>query len=360
MSKDLIQVINSQDFSKSHELWLRISAFLQLKSKNTQITYLGIIKEYCEFLGAVPGTKIAATKIIKASDIHAVAYKTWLESRPGNKPRIKRSQKALSKAVSKRRVQNIKKDGTQSTLSNATIRKKFAALRRIYRMLIASDLGIKNNPFDVDRVPVPPSNSGQKRPTEMLDFDKVFELINSIDGDSKINVRDKAILSLLFGGGLRRNEVTNILIADVRKTGSGTSFIYLRSTKAKRDAEQALPDWASLNLLNLVAQRKKEGAEDGDYVFVRYTGKGFNTPGDAALSDNGLYRIFKGHCLRLGLGDFLTPHSARATSITKLLHDGIPHREVQEFSRHSSVQMVEVYDKRRFGVDKSPAKKLKY
>lgn len=41
-----------------------------------------------------------------------------------------------------------------------------------------------------------------------------------------------------------------------------------------------------------------------------------------------------------------TPHSARATAITKLLADGVPHREVQEFSRHSSVRMVERYDKR--------------
>jgi hypothetical protein len=48
------------------------------------------------------------------------------------------------------------------------------------------------------------------------------------------------------------------------------------------------------------------------------------------------------------------------TAISKLLSDGISHREVQEFSRHSSVQMVELYDKRRIGVEDNPGKKLEY
>jgi integrase len=48
-----------------------------------------------------------------------------------------------------------------------------------------------------------------------------------------------------------------------------------------------------------------------------------------------------------------SPTCARATAITKLLADGIPHRQVQEFSRHASIQMVEWYDKRRFSVDEN-------
>jgi integrase len=56
----------------------------------------------------------------------------------------------------------------------------------------------------------------------------------------------------------------------------------------------------------------------------------------------------------------VTPHSARATAITRLLEQGFSHREVQEFSRHSSVLMVEKYDKRRFSLDESPGKKIFY
>jgi integrase len=78
------------------------------------------------------------------------------------------------------------------------------------------------------------------------------------------------------------------------------------------------------------------------------------------MSDTGLYLLFKQYCMAAGAGMYVTPHSARATAITKLLSDGVPHRVVQEFSRHASIQMVEWYDKRRFDVEQSPAKGLVY
>ena len=69
----------------------------------------------------------------------------------------------------------------------------------------------------------------------------------------------------------------------------------------------------------------------------------------------------KEYCECVGLDpDQYSPHSARATGITKMLEQGIPHRQVQEFSRHSSVRMVELYDKRRIQIDHNPAKVLEY
>src|SRR5690606_12925395 len=104
---------------------------------NTQATYLGIIREWCTFLGAEAGTPDAARMMIKATDIHAIAYKNWLDGRPGEKPRALRRE-SRSTAVEVRRKTAKKKEGLEATLSNATIAKKFAALRRIYRMLISS------------------------------------------------------------------------------------------------------------------------------------------------------------------------------------------------------------------------------
>lgn len=348
-----------KDSSKAPALWLRISAFLSLKSANTQRTYSGIIHEWCEFLGAAAGTKESAHLMLKAGDLNAIAFKNWLEQQIGQTPRFSSSGESERGIVIRKKTQT-RRDGLQATLANATIRKKFAALRRIYRMLIASNLGISENPFDTDRLPPPPANSGQKRPTEMLDFSKVKEILSLPDTRTPKGLRDKAVLSLLFGGGLRRSEAVTIRIADVRKTTKGTIFVKLRSTKAKRDADQALPKWAASHILALLEVRKREGAKDGDYLFVSYRGKGGTIATPNPLSDSGLYKLFKAYCLKAGAGKFLSPHSARATAITKLLSDGVSHREVQEFSRHSSVQMVEVYDKRRIGVDDNAAKDLDY
>ncbi len=258
------------------------------------------------------------------------------------------------------RPQARKKDGLDATQSNATIAKKFAALRRIYRMLMASSVGVGENPFEADKVPPPPKDAGRKRPTQMIDFELVMEIVNLPEIETPKGRRDRSLLAVLFGGGLRRSEVVGLRIADVRRSPSGTTYLYLRHTKAKRDAEQALPAWAAEPLWALVKERKEDGASEGDYLFVSYTGRGGTTPTSRALSDTGLYLLFKQYCMAAGAGRFATPHSARATAITKLLADGISHREVQEFSRHSSIQMVEWYDKRRFNVEQSPAKGLSF
>lgn len=345
-------------------VWLRISAFLSLKSPATRVTYSGIIAEWCRFLGAEPGTSASAARILSATDLHAIAYRKFLETKPGERPRFEESRglqtrsREVTTQVNQARAK--KKDGLEATQSNATIHKKFAALRRMYRMLVASNMGITENPFEVDKVPPPPKDAGRKRPTQMIDFELVTEIVSLPDVSTPKGRRDRAILAVLFGGGIRRSELVALRLGDVRRTPSGTTFLYLRHTKAKRDAEQALPDWAAAHLWELIAERKAAKASDGDYLFVGFTGRAGQTSSGRPISDTGVYLLFKQYCMAAGAGSFATPHSARATAITKLLADGVPHREVQEFSRHASIQMVEWYDKRRFDVEQSPARGLTY
>lgn len=350
--------------SDAEKVWLRISAFLSLKSPATRVTYSGILAEWCRFLRTEAGTQEGAQAILAATDLHAIAYRKYLEKKPGEKPRMVRTQGSVSSergiTIERASGRGAKKDGLDSTQSNATIHKKFAALRRIYRMLVASNLGISENPFEADKVPPPPKDAGRKRPTEMIDFDLVMDIVSIPNAETPKGRRDRAILAILFGGGLRRGEVVGLRIGDVKKTSSGTTFLYLRHTKAKKDAEQAVPSWAAAHIWDLIKDRKAEGASDGDYLFVGFTGKGGQTVTTKPMSDTGVYLLFKQYCMAAGAGMHATPHSARATAITKLLADGIPHREVQEFSRHSSIQMVEWYDKRRFSVEQSPAKELSY
>lgn len=320
---------------------------------------MSIIREWCLFMGVEPGSENGAKKLLQASDIHAIGYKNWLEKRPGERPRAERKQSA-ERGISAERRKAGKKVGLESTQSNATIAKKFAALRRIYRMFIASGLGISENPFDADRVPPPAKDSGRKRPTEMIDFSLVKKIVSLPDSKTPKGLRDKALLACLFGGGLRRSEAAGIRIGDVRRSAAGTVFLYLRSTKAKRDAEQAIPAWAGRIVEALKGARRKEGASDGEFLFVSYTGKGGAFPTHEPVSASGIYKLFKHYCREAGVSAVVSPHSARATAITRLLDEGISHREVQEFSRHQSIQMVEAYDKRRIGVDKNPGKILDY
>ena len=359
LSSELIPVQPRSGFNdgtKDSALWVRLAAFLSARTPNTQLTYSGVLSEWCRFLGAAIGSNAGAEILLNATDLQAIHYRGWLQQQPGETPRLNKGAKRREP----RRGSHGILDGTQNTLANATIAKKFAILRRIYRMLIGSGLGLTINPFDSDRVPPPAKDSGQKRPTEMVPFELVQKIIALPPKDKPKGVRDRAILAALFGGALRRSEVASLRVGDLRQSRAGTTYLYLRSTKAKRDAEQALPPWAAELILAHHANRIEDGAGKADYLFVGFTGTAGKYKGTEAISPSGIYRLFKNYCRLAGAGEFVTPHSARATAITRLLDAGIPHREVQQFSRHASVQMVELYDKRRLGVEKNPGKLLDY
>src|SRR5690606_33198787 len=124
--------------------------------------------------------------------------------------------------------------------------------------------------------------------------------------------------------------------------------------------EQALPLWAATVIERLVKDRTDSGAPQHGYLFVSYRGKGGDFATEHPLSESGVYNLFKRYCVLAGVTTEVSPHSARATAITRLLDQGLPHREVKEFSRHASIQMVELYDKKRRSVDESPARGLDY
>lgn len=337
----------SRDVTERHDLWLKVSAWLALLSDTTQRTYVGIVKEYCAFLGAPAGSSAAAELLIRSNHTYALSYVHHLKRTKGQSPRVYRLHRKFGSA------------GGSSLHSPATIAKKIMALRKMYEVLMAHRLFTEPNPFSPHLVPVPNSKGGRKRDTEMLDFARVPEILASVE-DGPRAARDRALLSLLFGGGLRRGEVAKIILDDIGESHGGTHFVRLRCTKDGQDHLQALPDWAAAAVLLLKKERQKRGAGPQDFLFTTWTGRGGLIPTDKPMPDIAVYHVFKAACARVGLGPQYTPHSARATAITKLLADGVPHREVQEFSRHKSVQMVEWYDKRRFGVDRSPAKSLTF
>ncbi|MCB0347176.1 MAG: tyrosine-type recombinase/integrase, partial [Bdellovibrionales bacterium] len=310
---------NSENSDSLHyQLWTRINAFLSVRSEGTQRTYVGIFREWCNFLGTEPGTPQATEAILSASDIDAARYNDWLKKRPGQAPRGQSTHsEQLDLSTETRR--STARDGMQATLSNSTIAKKLTALRRLYRMIVNSDMGLSRNPFDTDKLPAPKSRSGQKRPTEMIDFELVSQIVSAPDGDTAKGIRDRAILAALFGGGLRRGELTRLRVGDVRSTARGTCYLRLRATKAGTDADQALPAWAAQYLQMWLELRKKSGANFGDYLFVSYRGRGGSSATDKPISASGIYRLFKHYCGVVQDSSHFSPHSARATAITRLL-----------------------------------------
>lgn len=226
-------------------------------------------------------------------------------------------------------------------LADATITQRMHLIRKVYRYLVAVGAA-KVNPFDALHNELPKRARRQKRPTKLIPFDAIGRILALPDRRTKVGKRDFCILSLLFGGGLRRSEVQKLNLGDVVISAQGTLCLLLRETKNGATQQQPLPEWAAEAFTQLVSQRAGEGAGNDDPLLVFYSRQGVPR---GRLAVETVRRIYQRHTEAVGLGR-VSPHSARATAATWLKASGYEDRDVAAFLRHTTTNMVEVYDKR--------------
>ncbi len=160
---------------------------------------------------------------------------------------------------------------------------------------------------------------------------QVERLLASPAGDDAAALRDRAMLELLYGSGLRISELVDLDVDDIdttdhllRVTGKGSKQ---RIVPYGGEAALALEAWTVRGRPRLQA--------GGPAVFVNARGR--------RLTRQGVWKIVKTHAERVGLGDVVSPHTLRHTFATHLLDGGADVRAVQELLGHASVTTTQIY-----------------
>jgi site-specific recombinase XerD len=259
--------------------------------------------------------------------------------------------------VQKKRKGFTGRESTSDAISWDTIAHKFILLNKFYNHLLLVQK-IQRNPFHGVQIPKR-SDEPQKRPTQALEAEDVKRILDIPGNLTKKGTRDNAILAAFFGAGLRLSENQKLKMQDYSLTTNGTRYLKLKKTKNRKNANQALPDWAAVYITEHYQIRLTDGAEPTDPLWPTYIGEDEQPRGEASTST--IQRLFKRYCRLAGLNpkDF-SVHSARATSTTVLLDSGATIDEAQEFLRHATTRMVKAYDKRKRGIDEQVAKRIKY
>lgn len=220
--------------------------------------------------------------------------------------------------------------------ASATVSNRHGALTAYYTYLEA--LGdIEKNPFQLAKALIPRRQRKQVRPTATIPPAKVRGIMDMPDGRTPEGIRDRAILSALFGGGLRRSELLAITLGDIQVTPGGELVLELPRTKAGEAQHQIIKGRFAERICELVACRKAQGARNCDKLFE--------------MSESTLYRLFREYCRKAGIK--AAPHAARAAAITNLLERGIRLDDVKRFARHASFHTIELYDHRALNVESS-------
>ena len=238
-------------------------------------------------------------------------------------------------AVSEADIESYVGELRAGELAAATVARAVVAVRSLHRFLaeegrLPTDPGAR---VDTPRVP-----AGLPK---ALTEDEVNALLAAVVGDEPTARRDRAILEVLYGTGLRISELVGLRLGDVdlesgllRAFGKGAKE---RVVPVGRHAAAALAD--RLGTGGRTAQVPERWARrgDADAVFLNRRG--------GRLSRQGAWLVVRRWGGEVGLDGKLTPHVLRHSCATHMLDHGADIRAVQEMLGHASVSTTQVYTK---------------
>jgi len=170
-----------------------------------------------------------------------------------------------------------------------------------------------------------------KKLPNVLSIEDVVKLLD-IKGTSAFDIRNKCMLELLYGTGLRISELLSLTINDIDTFNATVRCI------GKGDKERIVPinDYIIESLDNYLSVR--------DTLLKNKTTKELflNKNGDA-LSRKGFFKILKQLLLEKGLDPNVSPHTLRHSFATHLLEYGADLRVIQEMLGHSDISTTRIY-----------------
>ncbi|XFA98562.1 tyrosine recombinase XerC [Candidatus Izemoplasma sp. B36] len=212
-----------------------------------------------------------------------------------------------------------------------SILRKISAVRSFYDFLIEEEM-VKENPFEFVVLPkVPRKLPKFVYPREMNEF------LDNIDTQKPLGKRNKAIFELLYGCGLRADELINIKLNDIDYINK-TILIHGKGQKERlvpvhEVALNTIQNYI-LNARPLLAIKSLEG---NDFVFLNYRGTKISNRGVNLILDKELEH--QASTLKI------SPHSFRHSFATHLINNGVDLRVVQELLGHASLSTTQIYTK---------------
>ncbi len=221
----------------------------------------------------------------------------------------------------------------QASYSRRTVNRRLSAVKSFYRWLVVEGM-VESSPAEV--LQGPKQGKPLPRAVHRNEMDRLLSVVlegKQPEEASPQQLRDQAILELLYAAGLRVSEAAGLRMSGldlrerlVRVMGKGSKerIVPLHAT-----ACQALQNYLSLGRPALLGARQSEA------VFISARGND--------MSANAVRVVFKKALAKAGLDESLSPHAMRHSFATDLLAGGADLRSVQEMLGHSSLSTTQVY-----------------
>lgn len=258
-------------------------------SPNTVASYVADVRAFLEWIGK------------RAEEVDSDDILRYLETRRVEKPG----------------------PGFGEQLAKSSQSRLLSSLRSFFSFLVLENI-VSDNPCD--RIEFP--KLGKYLP-EVLSEGEVSDIIDGVPLDSWQGFRDRAILEILYGCGLRVSELVDLEVVNLYFDEGFVRVI------GKGDKERLVPvgDMAMEAVTRYMEERPRNF--DDSHVFLNR----FGNP----LSRISVFNMIKKQALACGISKTISPHTFRHSFATHLVEHGADLRMVQEMLGHESILTTEIY-----------------
>ncbi len=272
-----------------------------------------------EFLSQLTGVRNLSSRTVKAYEGDLEQFGLWCK-REGINP--------LS--VSHRQLRGYLAELTRAQYSERTVNRRLSALRSFFAWLVREGKSTE----DVAAAISSPKIS--KSLPHVMSDGQVRRLLATCEGSQPKDIRDRAILELMYASGARISEVSNLDVGDI-DFSSGQVRLFGKGSKERivplyPAALSALSEYLE-NVRPLYVAKRKTPGDQGFFLSTR----------GRRMSAAALRTVFETRVSEAGLDPSLTPHAMRHTFATVLLDGGADLRSVQELLGHENLATTQIY-----------------
>ena len=212
-------------------------------------------------------------------------------------------------------------------LSETSQSRIISAIKSFYKFLLIENL-IQTDPSENLVSP----KIGRKLPN-VLTIEEINLIINSVESNN-VGIRNRAIIEIIYGCGLRVSELTNLLLSNLFLK-QGYIKIVGKGNKERLSPIGSLAIDSLNDFLTNVRPGLKINHKFSDHVFINNRG--------TSLSRSMIFKMIKKYTLKANIKKDISPHSLRHSFATHLVEGGANLRAVQEILGHSSITTTEIY-----------------
>jgi integrase/recombinase XerD len=234
-------------------------------------------------------------------------------------------------AVRPEHVRAFLKERMASGISPRSVARNLSCLRGFHRYLIAARGEANAGRDPTAQVEGP---RFERRLPDVLAVHEIEAILNGVDTTTPLGTRDRAMLEVAYGAGLRVSELITLEISNLFLDDG-----YIRCL-GKGSKERVVPvgasavDW-TLRYRRDVRPSLASKAPATDVLFLNSRGR--------PLSRMGFWKILQKHVRTAGVRDGVKPHTLRHSFATHMLEGGADLRVVQEMLGHADISTTQIY-----------------